>query len=199
MRAKIGDVRHRDGEHDLWQAAVQPGDDPDGQQDARDREHARRRPACSTVSTLPPTAAGEGADRAADGEAHRRPTTTPTTRLTRAPYRIRLNSSRPCLSVPIEVRPGSAAGDGADRSLERAVRGDDRGEDGRRGRRRVMIARPSIAGRLRRSRRSASRHRPRLARARHAPVRGGRGRWPSGVPDPRVEERRRGRPPAGSR
>ena len=39
MRAKIGAFVDRDREHDLRQAAAQPGDDADREQDARDREH----------------------------------------------------------------------------------------------------------------------------------------------------------------
>src|SRR6266511_778731 len=139
----------------------------------------------STLSTRPPAAPA----RAPTIPPIVRPMTTeitPTNRLIRAPNMTRLSSSRPCRSRPNQcaaLGPGGGcrAGKRASGSYGAMIGANTATITNT-----PMRNIPSSAGRLRRSRRRASRHRPLLARgsirvtAATVVI--------SGVPDPRVEE-----------
>src|SRR5450756_362728 len=113
--------------------------------------------------------------------------TTPTVRLMRAPYRTRLNSSRPSRSVPIGcARLGPCLPE-----ARFPIVGSYWAITGARTAPRMKIAMqmsPKIAGPFRLRRRRASRHKPRLARGVERTITAVVWSAISAVPDPRIEE-----------
>src|ERR1035437_489208 len=139
-----------------------------------------------TVSTLPPTPPAS-APMVVPKMSPKATATTPTVRLIRAPYRTRLNSSRPSRSVPmrwarsgpclLRARFPTAGSYGAMIGASTAP-----------STKMAMKTSPRIAGPFRNNRWNASRHSPLLARGAARTTADVVPEAISGIPDPRIEE-----------